>query len=84
MNLKQELRSRSKNFEHLAPQVTIKEVTARGLVRLYFTNDMHLPLRNETTADLGDKTRRVKQLEDPLEIIRFYEMIRIDLIDPSE
>ena len=43
MNLKQELRLRSKNFEHPSPQVTIKDDTARGLVRLHFTNDMYLP-----------------------------------------
>ena len=43
MNLKQELKSRSKNFEHPAPLVTLKEVTARGLIRLHFTNDMYLP-----------------------------------------
>jgi len=43
MNLKQELKQKSKNFEHPAPEVAIKEVTARGLVRLHFTNDMYLP-----------------------------------------
>jgi len=44
---------------------------------------MRVPLPNDFKSEHG-KTRDLKAPKDPLEIIQYYEMIQVELIDESE
>ena len=60
-------------------------MTAFGVVKIIFSNEMYVPSpRNEKSDAEKNQTRNLMTSEDPLEMIKQYEMIKIDLIDESE